>query len=83
LGCRDNNYFQTYPYFKLRSDVDEYVIVYGVNHQRTGETTYASFSVCVEPTFGIGREIGLGGVNDPRFDEAGLPALQDEQEFLN
>jgi hypothetical protein len=45
LGTRDTNYIQTYPYFKLRSDVDEYVIVYGVNHQKTGKTTYASFSV--------------------------------------
>jgi len=73
LGSRDTNYLQTYPYFKLRSGVDEYVIVYGVNHQRTGKATYASFSVYVEPTFGTGREVGLGTVNDPRFDWAGLP----------
>jgi hypothetical protein len=73
LGSRDTNYFQTYPYFKLRSDVDEYVVVYGVNHQRTGKATYSSFSVYVEPTFLTGREIGLGVVNDPRFDWAGPP----------
>jgi hypothetical protein len=73
LGSRDTNYFQTYPYFKLRSDVDEYVIVYGVNHHTTGKATYESFSVYVEPTFGTGREIGLGMVSDPRFDWAGLP----------
>ena len=73
LGSRDTNYFQTYPYFKLRSDVDEYVIVYGVNHQRTGKTTYTSFSVYVEPTFGTGREIGLGSVTDPNYDAGGNP----------
>lgn len=74
LGSRDTNYFQTYPYFKLRSDVDEYVIIYGVNHQRTGKTTYTSFSVYVEPTFGTGREIGLGTVTDPSYDAGGNPS---------
>ena len=74
LGSRDTNYFQTYPYFKLRSNVDdEYVIVYGVNHHTTGKATYESFSVYVEPTFGIGREIGLGTVSDPLFDKGGPP----------
>ena len=67
LGSRDTNYIQTYPYFKLRDTVDEYIIVYGVNHQKTGKATYANFSVYVEPTFGTGREIGLGSVADPKF----------------
>ena len=48
MGSRDTNYIQTYPYFKLRDNENEYVIVYGVNHQRTGKTTYTSFSVYVE-----------------------------------
>ena len=43
------------------------MIVYGVNHRKTGKATYANFSVYVEPTFGTGREIGLGAVADPRF----------------
>lgn len=73
MGSRDTNYIQTYPYFKLRSDVEEYVIVYGVNHQRTGKVTYTSFSVYVEPTFGTGREIGLGSVTDPNYDAGGQP----------
>jgi hypothetical protein len=73
LGSRDTNYFQTYPYFKLRSEVDEYVIVYGVNHQRTGKTTYTSFRVYLEPTFGTGREIGLGSVTDTNYDAGGNP----------
>ena len=67
LATRDTNYIQTYPYFKLRETVDEYIIVYGVNHQKTGKATYANFSVYVEPTFGTGREIGLGSVADPNY----------------
>lgn len=70
---RDANYWQTYPSFKLRSSVDEYVIVYGVNHQRTGKAAYTSFSAYVEPVFGTGREIGLGTVTDSDFDKGGKP----------
>jgi hypothetical protein len=73
MGSRDTNYIQTYPYFKLRDNENEYVIVYGVNHQRTGKTTYTSFSVYVEPTFGTGREIGLGSVTDANYDAGGNP----------
>ena len=72
-GTRDAIYWQTYPPFKLRSNVDEYVIVYGVNHHRTGKAAYASFSAYVEPVFGTGREIGLGTVTDPGFDPDGNP----------
>lgn len=72
-GTRDANYWQTYPPFKLRSDVHEYVIVYGVNHHATGKAAYSSFSAYVEPVFGTGREIGLGTVTDPKFDEEGSP----------
>ena len=72
-GTRDAIYWQTFPTFKLRNDVDEYVIVYGVNHQKTGKAAYASFSAYVEPVFGTGREIGLGTVTDPDFDAGGNP----------
>lgn len=70
---RDSNAWTTYPPFKLRDNVDEYVIVYGVNHQRTGKAAYTSFSAYVEPVFGTGREIGLGTVTDPDFDAGGKP----------
>jgi len=73
LGSRDTNYIQTYPYFKLRSNVDESGNIYGVNHQRTGKTNYISFSVYVEPTFGTGGEIGLGTVIDPEYDASDNP----------
>jgi hypothetical protein len=68
MPSSDTNYIQTDPPFKLREGVDEYVIVYGVNHQKTGKATYASFGVYVEPVFSIGREIGLGAVSDPKFE---------------
>jgi hypothetical protein len=72
-GTRDAIYWTTYPPFKLRSNVDEYVIVYGVNHHKTGKAAYTSFSAYVEPVFGTGREIGLGTVTDPQFDADGNP----------
>jgi hypothetical protein len=52
---------------------NEYVIVYGVNHHKTGKAAYTSFSAYVEPVFGTGREIGLGTVTDPDFDAGGNP----------
>jgi hypothetical protein len=70
---RDAIYWTTYPCFKLREGVDEYVIVYGVNHHKTGKAAYTSFSAYVEPVFGTGREIGLGTVSDPDFDAVGKP----------
>ena len=44
-ATRDTNYLATYPNFKLREDPGEFVIVYGVNHQKTGKVTYSSFSI--------------------------------------
>jgi hypothetical protein len=61
---RDNNYLTTGPLFKLRNNVDEFVIVYGVNHQATGKATYASFSLYGHP---IGQ-VGLGTTLSTRFD---------------
>ena len=72
-GTRDAIYWQSFPPFKLRDGVDEYVIVYGVNHYKTGKAAYTSFSAYVEPVFGTGREIGLGTVTDPDFDAGGNP----------
>jgi hypothetical protein len=37
-ATRDTNYLASYPNFKLREGKDEFVIVYGVNHQQTGKT---------------------------------------------
>jgi hypothetical protein len=45
LGAtRDTNYIGTYPNFVL-NDTNDFVIAYGVNHQKTGKVTYSSVSV--------------------------------------
>ena len=45
LGAtRETNYLGTYPNFRLRQGTDEFVVVYGVNHQLTGKATYSSIS---------------------------------------
>jgi len=72
LGAtRDTNYFATYPYFMLRESEgeDEFVIVYGVNHQTTGKATYASFSAYADPD----RLFGLATTYSPDFDGTGRP----------
>lgn len=70
-GCtRDNNYLATYPNFKLRSDVDEFVIAYGVNHQASGKSTYGSFSLYADKY----RWIGVGTIRSPEFDTPCFPA---------
>lgn len=58
-ATRDTNYLATYPNFKLRKGVDEFVIVYGVNHQKTGKATYASFSLYADKDkwFGVGTTL--------------------------
>ena len=43
-ATRDTNYIGTYPNFVL-NDTDDFVIAYGVNHQKTGKVTYSSVSV--------------------------------------
>ena len=70
LGAtRDTNYLATYPYFMLRDGEDEFVIVYGVNHQATGKATYASFSAYADPD----RLFGLETTYSPDFDGTGKP----------
>jgi len=55
-ATRDTNYLATYPNFKLRNGTDEFVIVYGVNHQQTGKATYSSVSLYADKDkwFGVG-----------------------------
>ena len=78
-ATRDTNYFQS-PYFMLRSAVDEYVIVFGVNHQKSGKATYSSVSVYLEPNqeTGPGREFGLGTVLDRTFGQSARYYLPDD-----
>ena len=57
-ATRDTNYLSTYPNFKLRDDSGEFLIVYGVNHHKTGKATYASISVYADARrwFGVATE---------------------------
>jgi hypothetical protein len=66
LAChRDNNYLATYPNFKLPPGGDDFVIVYGVNHQATGKAAYGSFSLYVDAV----RWLGIGTKTSPNFDD--------------
>ncbi len=55
-ATRDTNYLATYPNFMLRDGSGEFVIAYGVNHQKAGKATYSSVSVYADPVrwFGVG-----------------------------
>jgi hypothetical protein len=65
LGCtRDTNYLATYPNFRLRDGKDEFVIVYGVNHQTTGKATYTSFSIYADKDRWIGLKDGTTTSNN-------------------
>jgi hypothetical protein len=75
LGAtRDTNYFATYPNFMLRDGVDEFAIVYGVNHQSTGKATYASFSAYADPV----RMFGLETTYSPDFGDSARRFLPDD-----
>jgi hypothetical protein len=75
LGAtRDTNYFATYPNFMLREGTDEFVIVYGVNHQATGKATYASFSAYADPK----RLFGLETTYSPDFGDSARRFLPDD-----
>ncbi|MFZ2447246.1 MAG: hypothetical protein WAW37_12885 [Syntrophobacteraceae bacterium] len=59
---RDTSYLCTSTNFTLANNVDEFLVVYGVNHQATGKATYSSFSVYQQP-----KELGISGLNSPGF----------------
>jgi len=42
---RDTTYLKTEPLFTLSEDPEEFLIVYGVNHEATGKATYANFTI--------------------------------------
>jgi len=73
---RDTNYLATYPTFMLREGVDEFVIAYGVNHQKTGKVTYASVSIYAD----MDRWFGLpdGTVYSRDFEGSARQYLPDD-----
>jgi len=66
-GNRDTNYLATYPNFKFLPGADDFVILYGVNHQTTGKASYSSFSLYADAK----RWLGVGTKTSPHFDEDG------------
>jgi len=42
---RDTTYLNTDPLFTLSEDPNDFLIVYGVNHEATGKATYANFTI--------------------------------------
>jgi hypothetical protein len=71
---RDTNYLGTYPEFMLREGEDEFVIVYGVNHQRTGKATYAAVGAYAD----LDRWFGLGSALSPDFGDSARVYLPDD-----
>jgi hypothetical protein len=67
---RDTSYLQTTADFKLADDPDEFLIIYGVNHQAAGKATYSSFSVYQKE-----KDLGIKGLNSPDFAENSIDAI--------
>jgi len=59
---RDTSYLRTTADFKLADDPDEFLIIFGVNHQAIGKATYSSFSVYQKE-----KDLGIKGLNSPDF----------------
>ena len=60
---RDTSYLRTTDDFQLAADnPDEFLIIYGVNHQATGKATYSSFSIYQKD-----KDLGISAVNSPVF----------------
>ena len=77
LGAgRDTNYLATYPNFMLREGVDEFVIVYGVNHQTTGKVTYSSVSIYADKDRWFGPKNGT--LLSPAFEGSAERYLPDD-----
>lgn len=59
---RDTTYLRTEPLFTLSEDPDDFVIVYGVNHEATGKATYANFTI-----YGTELLIGVASEHSRNF----------------
>jgi hypothetical protein len=70
---RDTIYFWTQPYFKLPAGPDDFVIVYGVNHEKTGKATYSNFSLYADPAL----KLGVVGENSRVIVESAREYLPD------
>ena len=70
-ASRDNASITSYPNFRLRDGANEFVIVYGANHQTTGKATYASFTPYVDKDRWFGLQDGT--ITSNNYDAGGQP----------
>lgn len=54
LPTRDTVYLRTDPVFTLPDTPDDFLVVYGVNHEATGKATYSNLSVYADPSLLLG-----------------------------
>lgn len=73
LPTRDTVYLRTDPLSKLPDGPDDFVIVYGANHEATGKATYSNLSVYADPTL----LLGVAGENSRRFAGSAATYLPD------
>ncbi len=78
--CRDTVYLKTDD-FRLTPNPDDFLIVFGVNHEATGKATYSNFSL-----YHSGKELGLGGKHSRELagsaDSYDLGQYQDNAKYL-
>jgi len=78
--CRDTVYLKT-ANFTLTPNADDFLIVFGVNHEAAGKATYSNFSL-----YHAEKELGLGGKNSRDLvgsvDRYYLGPYQDKAKYL-
>jgi hypothetical protein len=78
--CRDTSYLRTED-FKLTPNPNDFLIVFGINHEQTGKATYSNFSL-----YHSIKELGLAGKHSRQFngtaDQYNLGQYQDKAKYL-
>jgi hypothetical protein len=78
--CRDTTYLKTQN-FTLTNDPEDFLFVFGVNHEAVGKATYSNFSI-----YHSGKELGIAGMNSRQLagsaDQYDLGEYQDKSKYL-
>lgn len=76
--CRDTIYLRCQG-FELSQDSTDFVIVYGLNHARTGKATYSSMVLYgedavagVNPAADVGELVGVASINSEQSGDKGM-----------
>jgi hypothetical protein len=64
--------FIPHPAITLGNDANEFIIVYGINHEATGKATYSSFTI-----YGAKGYNGVGAIHDAEFNGTAQEYLPD------